>query len=81
MFIVADLVSLSQMEFPTTINCSSPIPILGVLVIFFECEWNILKAYSEVQHYAVSDLDLHCFSKSHKNAWLKWVTVIQLLWP
>ena len=59
------------MEFHTTISWSSPFQILGVLEVFFfqsliEDSLNKHEATDQTPHYAVSDLDLHCLSMSHK---------------
>ena len=64
------------MDVPTTINWSSPFPILGVLggifliFHFFTENIHVSKQNSEgpdqTSHYAVSALNLHCLPMSHK---------------
>ena len=60
------------MEFPTTINWSSPFPILGVLGGIFFLNLNFNRKFCK--RYAVSDQVLHCLLMSHKkDARLIWV--------
>ena len=71
------------MESPTTINWSSPFPILGAFVSIFYITFfqNLIEdsvkkteVPDQTPHYAVSDLALHyCQSPIKKDARLIWV--------
>ena len=53
------------MHFPTIINWTSPLPILGLLGGIFHFV-HILKDPDKTPRFVASDLDLHCLFMSHK---------------
>ena len=72
------------MDLPNLIRTTSPFPILRVLCGVFLSSFQVLIEHTKLKadskkpdqtpHHAMSDLDLHCLSVSHKkDARLVWI--------